>query len=77
MKKVLIAKRFNESRSLALISDDLDKLNSTFDYLTDKSINSDVQIISVKGIENYKEYYPITEIMDITEFIKQVLEMMQ
>ncbi|ELC8426430.1 hypothetical protein QTI48_14960 [Clostridium perfringens] len=77
MKKVLVAKRFNESRSLVLISDDIEKLNSTFDYLTDKSINSDVQIISVKGIENYKEYHPITEIMDIEEFIKIVLKMMQ
>ncbi|HHD2754431.1 TPA: DUF6718 family protein [Clostridium perfringens] len=77
MKKVLVAKRFNETGSLVLLCDDIDKLNSVFDYLTDKSIDSNVQIVSVKGIENYKEYYPITEIMDSEEFTKRVLGMMQ
>lgn len=77
MKKVLVAKKFDQVGSLVLLSDDTEKLNSLFDYLTDESIDSDVQIVSVKGIENYKEYYPITEIGDSREFTKRVLGMMQ
>ncbi|MGL4912181.1 MAG: DUF6718 family protein, partial [Romboutsia sp.] len=41
------------------------------------SIGTDIQIISVKGIEGYKEYYPITVIKDSKEFTIRVLTYMR
>ena len=73
MKKVIVAKKFNEVGSIVLDIDNLEKMNNLFDYLVEESFDSDVQIVSVKGIENYQEYYPITIINDSKEFTKRVL----
>lgn len=77
MKKVIVIKKLNEIGSLVLDIDNLEKLNSLFDYLVEESFNTDIEVISVKGIENYQEYYPITVINDSKEFTIKVLEMME
>lgn len=77
MRKVILAKRFGNTGSKVLYLDDGEMLNTLFDYLTDESIGTDVQIVSVKGIENYKEYYPLTEYTDSKKFTIDVLKMMQ
>ncbi|OPX47580.1 hypothetical protein CLTHE_17450 [Clostridium thermobutyricum DSM 4928] len=48
-------------------------MNNRFDYLVEESFDSDVQIVSEKGIENYQEYYPITVINDSKTFTKRDL----
>lgn len=77
MRKVILAKRFGNTGSMVLYIDDGEILNTLFDYLTDESIGTDVQIVSVKGIENYREYYPLTEYTDSKKFTIDVLKMMQ
>lgn len=77
MQKVIVAKRFNDIGSKVLCIDDIDTVNSLFDFLTDVSLSSDVEIVSVKGIENYKEYYPIEEYTDSKKFAIDVLSMMK
>ncbi|WP_353886163.1 DUF6718 family protein [uncultured Clostridium sp.] len=73
IKKVIITKKFNEVGSIILDIDNLEKMNNRFDYLVEESFDSDVQIVSKKGIENYQEYYPITVINDSKTFTKRDL----
>lgn len=73
IKKVIITKKFNEVGSIILDIDNLEKMNNRFDYLVEESFDSDVQIVSEKGIENYQEYYPITVINDSKTFTKRDL----
>ncbi|MGV3027064.1 DUF6718 family protein [Clostridium thermobutyricum] len=68
-----MTKKFNEVGSIILDIDNLEKMNNRFDYLVEESFDSDVQIVSEKGIENYQEYYPITVINDSKTFTKRDL----
>ena len=48
-----------------------------FKFFSSESKDSNVQILTVNGLEDYKEYYPIEEYNNSKKFVIDVLSMMQ
>ena len=69
------SKKFNEVGSIGLNLEDDETISLIYPYLSRKSLNSDVQIVVIGGIDLYKEYYPITFLKDSAEFVISTLKM--
>lgn len=77
MTKAIVAKKFNNIGSKVFIVNDIEESLKMFKFLSSESIETDVQVVTVNGLENYKEYYPIEEYTDSKKFAIDVLSMMQ
>ena len=76
MKKLIVAKRFRKVGSIAI---DIEKVTSyvnLFCYLSEESLDTDVEVLVIQGIDLFGEYKPVTYIEDSKEFTYRTLAMM-
>lgn len=77
MTKAIVAKKFNNVGSKIFIVNDIEESLKLFKFLNAESKGTDIQILTVNGLENYKEYYPVEEYTESEKFSRDVLSMMQ
>lgn len=77
MTKAIVAKKFDNIGSKVFIVNNIEESLKMFKFLSSESKDSNVQILTVNGLEDYKEYYPIEEYNDSKKFVIDVLSMMQ
>lgn len=73
----IIAKDFNKTGSLVLEVEKDTRINNLIMYLSQESLDTDIEIVETNDIEAYKEYYPIELIQNSREFTIRTLNMMQ
>lgn len=76
MKKLIVAKRFRKVDSIAIDIEKVPNYVNLFCYLSEESLDTDVEVLVIQGIELFGEYEPVTYIEDSKEFTYRTLEMM-
>jgi hypothetical protein len=71
----LIAKRFDSKGCLSIELERNKALASLVSYLSLKTLDKGVQILTVSNKEMFGEYAPYTSVNSETEFIEKVLSM--
>lgn len=71
----LIAKHFNSHGCLAVQSEYGAQLASLVDYLSRKTEEKSVQILTISSKEAFGEYAPFRELASEKDFISEVLSM--
>ena len=69
----IVAKKNYEIGSLAFKTDYGEDLSKLVTYLTEKTLDKNIEILTVSNMEGYGEYAPYHEILTKEEFIKKVL----
>lgn len=71
----LIAKKFDERGCMALEIERGKTLAALVSYLGRKTLDRNVQILTVSDMDTYGEYKPYTIVEDESDFISRVLAM--
>ena len=71
----LIAKQFNSHGCLAVQSEYGVQLASLVDYLSRKTEEKSIQILTISSKEAFSEYAPFKELLSEKDFISEVLSL--
>lgn len=71
----LVAKKFNEKGSLVIQAERGKALASLVSYLSLRTLDKGIQILTISDKEMFGEYAPYTDMESESEFINKVLSM--
>ncbi len=71
----LLAKKFDEQGCLAMQAESGKKLAALVSFLTEETLEKDIQIVTISDMEAFGEYKPYTLIASKSQFIDKVLQM--
>lgn len=75
----LVAKKFNKEGSFVYcVNEQTNEIVEIFSFINSRFENvetdKNIEVSIIRGIESYKEYYPLTFINNSKEFIQKVLQ---
>lgn len=71
----LVAKKFNEEGCIAVEAERGKTLAALVTYLSRKTLEKDIQILTISDMEMYGEYKPYDVVKTESAFIQKVLSM--